>query len=112
MPVDLGPRSYEVRVVSGRPDEFGPFVRGRARGDLGRPGVPVGLDRHRREPGGLVGSRRAIATPWRRSGSTATLAVLPPGEATKSLACASRLYDELVAIKADRHTASSPWAAA
>src|SRR5262249_27355421 len=34
---------------------------------------------------------------------SATL-VIPPGEATKSLAWASRLYDELVARRADRHT--------
>ena len=31
-------------------------------------------------------------------------AVLPAGEATKSLGQASRLYDELVSRKADRHT--------
>ncbi len=30
---------------------------------------------------------------------------MAPGEASKSLAGASRLYDELVSLKADRHTA-------
>ena len=37
-------------------------------------------------------------------GIESTTTVLPAGEASKSLACASRLYDELVACKADRHT--------
>ena len=27
VPVELGPRSYEVRVVTGRSSEFGPFAR-------------------------------------------------------------------------------------
>src|SRR5206468_2122962 len=33
-----------------------------------------------------------------------TLAVLPPGEASKCLEQASRLFDALIAMKADRHT--------
>ncbi len=31
--VDLGPRSYEVRVVTGQSAGFGPFVRGRSHRD-------------------------------------------------------------------------------
>ena len=38
-------------------------------------------------------------------GIAAAAAVVPAGEATKSLAAASRLYDELISLKADRHTA-------
>src|SRR5262249_59636185 len=51
---------------------------------------------------GLIPGYRDTLT---RIGIEPSVAVLPPGEATKSLAVASRLYDELVSLKADRHTA-------
>jgi len=38
-------------------------------------------------------------------GITTTLAVVPSGECSKSLAIASDLYDDLVRLRADRHTA-------
>jgi 3-dehydroquinate synthase len=38
-------------------------------------------------------------------GIQATLAVVPPGETSKSLGRAADLYDELVRLRADRHTA-------
>src|SRR5205807_1159382 len=38
-------------------------------------------------------------------GIVATTVVVPPGEASKSLDCAADLFDELVRLKADRHTA-------
>jgi 3-dehydroquinate synthase len=37
-------------------------------------------------------------------GIACTTAVLPPGEATKSLVSAAVLYDKLIELKADRHT--------
>jgi 3-dehydroquinate synthase len=103
VPVDLGPRSYIVRVGNGRLDEFGSFVRhaldrswgGRATrtallvtdSNLAALGLPSGYEAELR----AVGIEPATV-------------VVPPGEASKSLAGAAQLYDALVALKADRHT--------
>ena len=60
-------------------------------------------DRDRREPRGWPvggGLHAALA----KVGIAGQTAVLPPGEATKSLESAARLYDQLIAMKADRHT--------
>jgi 3-dehydroquinate synthase len=102
--VDLGPRAYEVRVVTGRPAEFGPFVRAALESSWSGRSCRSALivtDEHLADLGMIGGYRDAL----RRVGIEATVAVLPPGEANKSLAGASRLYDELVSLKADRHTA-------
>src|SRR5262249_8387087 len=58
-------------------------------------------DEHLASLGFIPGYRDALT----RVGIEPSVAVLPPGEATKSLASASLLYDELVSLKADRHTA-------
>lgn len=104
VPVALGPRSYEVRVVSGRAGDFGTFARGALETSwAGRSCrsallvtdshlVDLGLPHAYREGLGAVG----IAT---------TLAAVPPGEASKSLEMTASLYDELVRMRADRHTA-------
>ncbi len=101
VPVRLGPRSYTVRVVSDDRDGFAAFVRqsldaswaGKAsRRALIVTDVNV-------EP--LVGPYQlAIES----AGLAADVVVLPPGEATKDLAWARELYDDLVEMKADRHT--------
>jgi 3-dehydroquinate synthase len=102
--VDLGPRSYEIRVVSGRTSEFGPFVRGALDGSWSGRSCRSALivtDRHLADLEAVEPYANALA----RIGIDSTAAVLAPGEGTKSLASASRLYDELVSLKADRHTA-------
>jgi 3-dehydroquinate synthase len=102
--VDLGPRSYEVRVVSERTTAFGTCVREALdstwAGRSCRSALVV-TDEHLADLGITGGYRDAL----KEVGIEPTVAVLPPGEATKSLASASRLYDELVSLKADRHTA-------
>ena len=80
--VDLGPRSYEVRVVSGRPDGFGRVRRAALDATwAGRTAAgPCWSPTRTSRP--CAGRLRRGAR--RRSGSRTTLAVLPPGEATKS----------------------------
>jgi 3-dehydroquinate synthase len=102
--VELGPRSYEIRVVSGRVAEFGPFVRTALdatwSGRSCRSALIV-TDENLAALGIIGTYRDALA----RVGINSAVAVLPSGEATKSLSSASRLYDHLVSTKADRHTA-------
>jgi 3-dehydroquinate synthase len=102
--VDLGPRSYEVRVVTGQTAGFGPFVRGalesRWSGRSCRSAMIV-TDRQVAELGLVEGYREALAA----VGIAPALVVLSPGEATKSLAGAALVYDQLVFSNADRHTA-------
>jgi len=101
VPVDLGPRSYEVRVVSGRAEALGAFAR--AALDASWEGRPcrralLVTDEnlaHLVEPVHIALNGVAI--------DVAT-AVLPPGEETKSLEQATVLFDRLVEMKADRHT--------
>jgi 3-dehydroquinate synthase len=101
--VPLGPRSYNIRVVTNDPEGFGPF----ARGELGRTWAGVSChsalivtDSHLADlamPATYQASLSGV-------GIETAIAVLPAGESTKSLEQASRLYDELVKFKADRHT--------
>ena len=101
--VELGPRSYEVRVVTGRPDEFGRFVRTALEktwsGSSCRTALVV-TDSHLKELALAAGYEASLLS----VGIESTLFVVPAGEASKSLSQASRLYDELVRLKADRHT--------
>ena len=101
--VELGPRSYEVRVVTGRPDEFGPFVRTALEktwsGSSCRTALIV-TDSHLEELALAAGYEASLLS----VGIESSLKVVPAGEASKSLSQASRLFDELVRRKADRHT--------
>ena len=100
--VDLGPRSYEVRVVSGAADGFGPFVHSAmSKTWAGRScrSALVVTDRNV-EP--LTGPYREGLT---SIGIPSEVVTLPPGESSKSLDSAEILYDALIAMKADRHTA-------
>ena len=101
--VELGPRSYEVRVVTGRLDEFGPFVREALdrtwSGSSCRSALVV-TDSHLEELALPAGYQAGLSS----AGIDSTVMVVPAGEASKSLSQASRLYDELVRRKADRHT--------
>ena len=99
--VDLGPRSYPIRVVSGDPLGFGPFARealDRSWAGRGCRSALVVTDANV-EP-------RAAATleALTRSGIAAEVAVIPAGEASKNLDRAAGLYDRLVMAKADRHS--------
>ena len=102
--VELGPRSYEVRVVTGQIKAFGSF----ARGALER--SPAGRSCRK----ALIVTDANLATRELSAGYEAALyqagieavtTVVPAGESSKSLAQAARLYDELVDFQADRHTA-------
>ncbi len=103
VPVALGPRSYEVRIVTGQTAGFGPFVRGALdstwSGRSCRSAMIV-TDRHVAELGLVDPYRDALEAVGIASG----LAVQPPGEATKSLEYASLVFQSLAFAKADRHT--------
>ena len=100
--VRLGPRSYPVQVVTGRPDGFGPFARAALEADWGGKSCRRAL---------VVTDQNValLAAPYLAAlaevGLEATLAVIPPGEASKTLDRACDLYDDLVKLRADRHTA-------
>jgi len=99
--VDLGPRSYEVRVVSGRIDAFGAF----ARQALGATWAGRTCRRALLITDENVARLEApYAAALASVGITGTVAVLPSGEPTKSLDRAADVYDDLVRFRADRHT--------
>ena len=93
--VNLGPRSYDIAVVSGEPAGVGPFVRDRCRGTTA---LVVGDDNTRF----LRRGRRPDADAG--VGFGVTMAVVSPGEPSKCLSVAGKLYDALAAIPADRQT--------
>jgi 3-dehydroquinate synthase len=102
MLVDLGPRSYEIQVVTGLTAQFAAFVRAALeRTWAGRScsRALVLTDAHLAD--------RSLPEPYQAAlsgaGIDATTLTLPPGERTKSLACAAQVYDELVRRQADRH---------
>jgi len=99
--VALGERSYTIRIVSRAASQFGSFARlSLDRSWAGR-GCKRGLvvtDRNVRPIAeSLAGSLAAV-------GISSDLAVLEPGEETKSLRSAQVLWDRLVDLRADRHT--------
>ena len=93
--VALGPRSYDIEVVTGRSDEFGRFVRAAIdrtwSGASSRRAIII-TDSNLASLPLPAACRAALAT----AGFESEIVVVPAGEATKSLAEASRLYDELV----------------
>ena len=101
--VELGPRSYDIQVVTGQVDGFGQFVRtaiDRTWSGSSCQKALVVTDDHLASlnlPDPYLAALLQV-------GIASELAVVPAGESSKSLAQASRLYDELVASKADRHT--------
>jgi 3-dehydroquinate synthase len=104
VPVELGPRSYEVRVVSGELDKFGAYARAALEATWAGRSCRFALivtDAHVAD----LAIHEGYEANFTAIGIKSTTTVVPAGEASKSLAVASRLYDELVARKADRHTA-------
>jgi 3-dehydroquinate synthase len=104
VPVDLGPRSYEVRVVTGRSSEFGPFARAALQATWAGQSCTsafIVTDNNLVELSRAWGYRDALA----KAGIDALTMAVPAGEGSKCLACAEWLYDQLAQAKADRHAA-------
>jgi 3-dehydroquinate synthase len=103
VPVSLGRRSYEVRIVSGEPDGLGPCARTALEatwaGKACRSALIV-TDDHLVELPHLAACHAALEAVEIK----AHTAVVPAGEASKSLESAAQLYDRLIEMKADRHT--------
>jgi 3-dehydroquinate synthase len=101
--VELGPRSYDIQVDTRSVSRFGPFVRQALAaswtGSSCRSALIV-TDLHLNGLSIPAAYRSALQD----VGIPADTSVVPPGEPSKSLAQAERLYDELVARAADRHT--------
>jgi 3-dehydroquinate synthase len=85
--VNLGPRSYTIAVVDGEPSVFPPVSSAFVVTDAN---AQVHASR--------------VHEQLKASGVRTALTVLPPGENTKRLEMASRLYDELAGFNADRKT--------
>jgi len=104
VPVELGPRSYIVRVGNRRLDAFGSFVRQALdrswAGRTSRTALVV-TDSNLT----ALGLHSAYEAALSAAGIEPVTVLVPPGEGSKSLAGAAKLYDALVAFKADRHTA-------
>src|SRR5438045_1999790 len=93
--VNLGPRSYDIAITTTDRPGCARFARQRCRGSHALvvadvPAAPYG---------------EAAAAVLDGAGLQTAIEVLPAGEATKSLATASRLYDRLAELRADRQTA-------
>ncbi len=101
--VPLGPRSYEIVIVTRRTDLFGAFAREALNRTWAGPSCRTALivtDSHLADLGLPAAYQAALAG----VGIEPVMAILPAGESTKSLVHTARLYDELVNRKADRHT--------
>ncbi len=92
--VNLGSRSYDIRIVSGDRQGVGPFARERVHGQL----AFVVTDEH------VDGHADRVSDALHAAGFQVVLAELPAGEVHKSLATAAYLYDRLAEIQADRKT--------
>jgi 3-dehydroquinate synthase len=100
--VELGPRSYEVRVVTGEgPGGFGRFAREALEASWAGRGCQSALVVTDENLAGMAGG---FVEGLVEVGIRSSLAVVPAGEATKSIDRAMDLYDRLVALRADRHT--------
>ncbi len=100
--VELGPRAYEVRVVSGEgTGAFGAFAREALETAWSGRGCRAGLVVTDENLAGLAGR---FVEGLVDIGISSSLEVVPAGEATKSLDQAMSLYDRLVDMRADRHT--------
>jgi 3-dehydroquinate synthase len=100
--VPLGARTYDVRIVSGETDGFGPFVKSALEATWAGRGSRRALvvtDANVRPLAERYADALADST-----GLGAELAEVPAGEGSKSLERAAELYDRLVDMRADRHT--------
>ncbi|MBI3865061.1 MAG: 3-dehydroquinate synthase [Planctomycetia bacterium] len=101
--VSLGERSYEIAIVSGELPAFAAWLTAtitrRGMKMAVRPAVLIVTDGHV-----VHHHAAAVGASLHLAGYHCEVAVLPPGEQTKSLADASALYDRLVEMHADRQT--------
>jgi 3-dehydroquinate synthase len=106
VPVSLGSRSYEIVIVTGQlvswAERLNPWIRNRPQFSAGAssPGKAlIVTDCH-------VGSThaRCAEESLKRAGWTTARVELEPGEQSKTLESAARLYDALAETKADRRT--------
>ncbi|MFO0907501.1 MAG: 3-dehydroquinate synthase [Isosphaeraceae bacterium] len=101
VPVNLGPRSYEIRVVSGKNSEFGAFARSALdatwAGRTCRKALIVTDENVKHRVADYVARLADV-------GIAANNALIEPGESSKSLDHACDLFDELIKMRADRHT--------
>lgn len=93
--VNLGPRSYDITIVSNDPAAFSAFVGHRAA--RSRLAMVVG-------DSNTEGHAADIAARLIQSGLRCESAVFPAGEQSKCLAEAEKLYDLLADLNADRQT--------
>lgn len=96
--VQLGERSYDIAVTSGDVNGIGPFARQRTKGSR----AFIVTDEH------VIEHADKVAASLREAGFQPLVVSLPPGEAQKSLAVASHLYDQLAEAGADRKTLVVP----
>jgi len=101
--VSLGDRSYDIEIVTGQLPGFAERLQAwmAARGfkTAGGQSALIVTDGHVcHQHGAAVGASLHLA------GFRCEVALLEPGEQSKSLAQASELYDRLVAMQADRQT--------
>src|SRR5437879_4522098 len=93
--VNLGPRSYDIAIVSGDAAGIGPFARQRAaQSKL----ALVVADSN------IEGLAEGVAAILNSAGFVAEVAVVPAGEVSKSLEHTAFLYDRLAGLNADRKT--------
>jgi 3-dehydroquinate synthase len=92
--VNLGTRSYDIAIVVGDPSGIGKFARERAQSAL----ALLVTDENVRPHAEAVGRSLAAV------GFKTSQVILRPGEAQKSLATTSFLYDRLADLRADRRT--------
>lgn len=100
--VALGPRSYDIVITTGELADLArlaeEWLRQRFGGLAGRKALLV-TDEHLRNS-----HARTVGDGLRGAGWSCGVAVVPPGESSKSLPAAAQLYDRLVDLEADRHT--------
>src|SRR5213595_3183694 len=92
--VELGPRRYDIAIASGDPGGLGPFIRGRCPSAQALVVADENVMRH----------AEIVARSLHAVGCTPDLATVTPGEASKCLTIAERLYDALADLPADRQT--------
>src|SRR5262245_26425132 len=92
--VNLGPRSYDIAIVTANDAGIGQFARERSRG----------LAAFLIADENVHGRARQIEAALQSAGFRTSLALRPPGERQKTLDVARRLYDELLDLPADRQT--------
>jgi 3-dehydroquinate synthase len=93
--VNLGPRSYDIRLAHADPAGLGPFARGCV------PDARLALVV---SDGNTTAHAAAARDALESAGFRVGVAVVPAGEPTKSLVHLSALYDALADLPADRRT--------